>query len=234
MIAVVIIGVLAAVTVPAYLEYVQKSRASEGALAIRFFYDAEHVFASKNQMFVNDSTHGQVPCRPSPRFVSICTKSLDGSTIRDYPPSIKRPFVIYHDNNYFTYNPSTRVCTMDNYYGHPKLLNLGGNGPTRFRGTEYYTTFPTPTFFLVRARQDQALVDEYGASLPNTLMITAIADLDGDNDDDGVWCEGGGVGLSPSESYFDIKNLHIYARGMYIDVLGEVKGTGMIVVNEND
>ncbi|MCB0309234.1 MAG: prepilin-type N-terminal cleavage/methylation domain-containing protein, partial [Bdellovibrionales bacterium] len=50
MMVVAIIGILAAVSIPAFLKYIKKSRTSEARLNIRKIYDGESVYFFEDRM----------------------------------------------------------------------------------------------------------------------------------------------------------------------------------------
>lgn len=237
MIVVAIIGFIAAVAVPAFQKNLQKAKASEAVLLVKTIFDAEIVFATKGEMMILHSQYGQVHCRTIPRFAPVCLQDED----RLYKPTSKKVNLYYHGIGELIYSPEDQTCTTDVYFIHPKYLGLGENADDEQVTTNelsnnirvgHFKTFPQ-SYFLLRAKKDVILADQYNVHVDDTMMVAAIGDLDGDHDfsDEPTWC---GRGPSPSDAYFSYKNISIYARGIYKDNFGEFRGTDFIRLNETE
>ena len=232
MISVAIIGLLAAVAIPAFQNYILKSKAAGAPLLIRMVYDAEIVFASKGYIMFRDDTYGDVQCKPSRKFMSVCLhrmtnngQSIIADTIGTKKSKIGYGF--YPDS--MTFDQATNTCSLSVSHGNPRYLNFETqvDGET---GVADRTFLTIDSYFILRARRDSSLASQYNIPIDDTLMIVALGDLDGDHDRniESVACNSS----SPSTHYFGHSTVSIYARGMYIDAEGDIQGTQMIKINE--
>lgn len=233
-ISVVIIGAIAAVAIPSYLRFVLRAKTAEGALLVKTIYDAELVFASQESMLIRHSEHGDVLCKTVPRFAPVCLQD----EARLYKPISKKVKLYYHGIGELNYDPVAQTCTTDDYFIHPKYLGLNEAADQEQITTNQYSnnirvgpfySFPE-SYYLMRAKKDLLLAGEYGVPVDDTMMVTAIGDLDGDHNfsDEPTWC---GRGPSPSDAYFSYKDISIIARGMYRDANGEIRSTELIKLN---
>lgn len=236
MIVVAIIGLLAAVAVPAYQKYILKSKSAGAPLLIKSIYDSALVFGGKGQMTHRDATYGDVQCKPSPRFSAVCLYKEGATPSSDNTIGQTKKQLVQYFNDDVTYSDSTRVCQIHRSYSTPSF-NLGQERPTS--GGTAFIPLSMYSYFVLRAKRDVAMVAEYGAAFDNTLMIAAIGDLDGDNIPGAAGYQPANCHISdsqaansPSNNYFNLDKLSIYARGMYIDNEGEIQGTQMITINE--
>lgn len=223
MIAVVIIGLLAAVGIPAYQKYIIKSKSAEALIKVRNAYDASVISAGREY---TSSSGGN--CSYNDKFIPIATLPSDNSscTIASFnyipPAGVKR----YICHLFLTKTYISQTCP-------PNPYNLFGTESTLSSPTTQSPSTPimylgplseSPGYYLLRGGRSSDIATEYGVDISNTFLITALGDLDGDFSGTGAYSMGGGFGSDP----LTVAQFSTFSRGIYIDANGEIQGTAAI------
>lgn len=248
MIAVAIIGILAAVAVPAYQKYILKSKLAEAYSQIRKIYDGAVIVASNPQVTGRvNGTGTQYTCKREYRFGSFSTfVKVDGGDI-DYEGSL--PLSNIKTQRYIQANGSNQLvdpqangtCSVMGVAHYRDSVNFGlyGFSTSPANGSSVDHLISEPSYFGYSLQPDS----EFATSLSNdgknasnlingvysVNTIRAFADLDGDYD----------LGSEPEEDFSGYLPMSLMStqltfiiRGIYIDtVSGDIQGTQITRLN---
>lgn len=239
MISVAIIGILAAVAIPAYQKYINKSKISEALVQLRSLHDQQIIFVA-TPISYNDATYGNVQCRSANRFASACMYGEAGG--QAYPSGKKTGWRAWfgYSKDWTTnaFDPVTKTCSGRGItiYTDPQLLfgavsEIGafkqyGNNPI-YRWLEEGKA----GHFSMRAQRNSTLASSVGVDVAETTMLWAVSDLDGDSppvSHNSYPCSTDPLSWSVSDK------LTILGRSMYYKDGEIVSGAEILRVNEGE
>lgn len=231
MISVAIIGLLAAIAIPAYQRYIKKSKMSEGYLYLKQIYEGAVIEASQPEIMASQSD--TAPCRKKWLF-GFFASHIDDNGDRLYipPRNGKKEKISFAPANNNSFAGPIGNCLYNNEFTNFGIYGFSpaSSGNYQVANPGYFAVANAPDNILATQLTNNgvALMGITGNGVFTTNSIWAFADLDGDYNyqtDGGAEDE---LGLEVRDSGERPNNVTYLMRGIYLDAAGEVQGTAAI------